>query len=140
MHRLLHDYLIENNPEIVLKSSMEFSVPRYIDDKVELVLPMIERWMLEGAWIEEAEEMALVEMSSDLRPSRFAYIKGVLAEEFPQEYGQLAELGVLTSEVVKLSMACGEVIASFGLAEGQPADPRLRHAVIAKLHEHLPRG
>lgn len=133
----LHRYIVDHNPELLLKLQGEYTVSSYIDDKVSQVMVSVEEWIGTGIQMHEVEEMALRSMTTELRPSRFLYLKEVIEEEFPQETQDFTEAGVLTYELVNLIEHCQETLDQFSFSEANRDDRKLRYAVIADIAAYL---
>ncbi|WP_299568432.1 hypothetical protein [uncultured Pedobacter sp.] len=133
----LHRYIVDHNPELLLQLEQSHAVSRYIEDKLTLVQGKLSTWLRDGMSIDEVQECALQEMTEELRPSRFRYLRGILEEEFEKDFLQFTESGVLTYEVVNLIEACKSILDDFGFCENNEQDRFLRYAVIAKIHEYL---
>lgn len=133
----LRAYVTEHNPDLLLQLQGNFSVTQYLEDKVSNVMPMVKQLIAEGKATYIIEELCLQEMTADLRPSKFDYLKNVLEEDFPNDYNRMAEAGVLTYEVVNLIEACKSVFETHGFTEENEDDRFLRYAVIAEIHDYL---
>src|SRR3546814_18074976 len=102
-----------------------------------MVMPMVQQLLSEGKANYIIEELCMNELTADLRPSRFDYLKTVLAEDFPDDYNRMAEAGVLTYAVVNLSEACASVLETHGVTEDNEDDRFLRTAVTAETPNSL---
>lgn len=114
-----------------------FSVTRYLAEKVASVVPMLHSLVAEGKPQYLIEELCLEQLTADLKPSRFNYLKTVMEEEFPREFARMKEAGVLTSRLIEFIYLCKPVFESFDFSEENQLDMKLRHAVIAELHHFL---
>lgn len=133
----LRAYVTEHNPDLLLQLQGNFSVTQYLEDKVSNVMPMVKQFIAEGKATYIIEELCLQEITIDLRPSKFDYLKNVLEEDFPNDYNRMAEAGVLTYEVVNLIEACKSVFETHGFTEENEDNRFLRYAVIAEIHDYL---
>ena len=97
----------------------------------------VEEWIGTGIQLHEVEEMALRSMTTELRPSRFLYLKEVLEEEFPKETEEFIEAGVLTYELVNLIDHCKGTLDQFSFSEAERDNRKLRFAVIADIAAYL---
>jgi len=131
-------FIIHNNPELMFNLQAEYSVTRHLEDKVAKVMPFVLKLLEQGKSGPAIEELALEAMTEELRPSRFLYLKGILKNEFPAEYESYKEAGVLTYETVNLIDHCQEVFDVFAFSVENEQDQKLRHAIIAKVHDYLP--
>ncbi|MXN91159.1 hypothetical protein GR160_07935 [Flavobacterium sp. Sd200] len=130
-------FIVHNNPDVMLNLQKDYSVTHYLDEKVNGILPMVDKLLAEDKPNYIIEELALNELTADLKPSKFLYIRSVLEEEFPDDFKRLSELGVLTSEVVNLIAACMDDFEAFDFSEETYDDRHLRYAVITRVHDHL---
>lgn len=141
MQQLLTDklraYLINNNPEVVLKLQGDTQITTYIRDKVEAVMPLALRLIEEERPGYAIEELCMNEMTADLRPSRFHYLQQILQDEFNDSYQKFREAGVLTYETVNLLEQCNTVMDDHGFSEENEDDRFLRYAIIAEVHDYL---
>jgi len=133
----LRTYLVENSPDVLVSLQNSLSVSAYLEDKVALVMPMAEQLLAESKPLYIIEEICLNELTQDLRPSRFLYIKAILEEEFLQTYSRFRELGVLTYEVINLIEACKGVFETIGFIEENEDDRALRYAIMGTIQEYL---
>ena len=133
----LRAYITEHNPDLLLQLQGNFSVTQYLEDKVASVMLLVKELLSEGKANYIIEELCMNELTADLRPSKFDYLKAVLEEDFPDDYNRMAEAGVLTYEVVNLIEACKEVFGTHGFTEENEDNRFLRYAVIAEIHDYL---
>ena len=116
----------------------DYSVSQYLEDKVSKVMPQVLVLLGEGKPGHAIEELVMEELTTELKPSRYLYLQEVLSTEFKTEYQQFREAGVLTYETVNLIDYCADVFEGFAFNQETQRDIRLRHAIIAKLHQYLP--
>lgn len=133
----LFDYIVDHNPELVLKLQEDFKVGAYVEDKATAVMGKVKQWLSDGVQTLEVEEMALSEMAAELRPSRYLYLKNVLEEEFEREAEAFAEAGVLTYELVNLIEHCKETFNTFQFSEENQDNRKLRYLIIADIADYL---
>ena len=130
-------FIVHNNPDLMLNLQEEYSVTKYLDEKVNGILPKIDALLKEEKPQYIIEELCLNEITADLKPSKFLYIRSVIEEEFPDDFKRLSEDGVLTYEVVNLIEACRETFEAFEFSEENEGDRHLRYAIIAQVHDYL---
>ncbi len=133
----LRSYIIQNNLDLLLKLQQDFSVTRYLEDKVALVMPLVDQWIAEGKPQYVVEELSMNELTRELRPSKFNYIKEILEEDFLQIYKDFRDKGVLTYEISNMIEACNPVFEKMGFTEDNEDDRALRYAVMGKIQEYL---
>nr|WP_067054226.1 hypothetical protein [Mucilaginibacter sp. L294] len=141
MHNILKEklrsYIQENNPELLIKLQESFSLTQYLEDKVSKAMPTVMRLLEEDKPGYVIEELAMTEITDELRPSRFHYLQTILEEDFPREYQSFKKAGVLTYETINLIEAGKELLDNFPFNQDSEGDNLLRHAVIAIISEYL---
>ncbi|TRW21954.1 DUF1896 domain-containing protein [Flavobacterium zepuense] len=130
-------YIVHNNPDLMITLQEDYSVTKYLEEKISNILPMAEAFLAEGKPQYAIEELCLNAMTEGLKPSKFLYIRSVIEEEFPDDFERLKENGVLTHEVVNLIAVCKEVFEAFDFKEENQDNRHLRYAVIAQVHDYL---
>lgn len=133
----LRAYITEHNPDLLLKLQGHFTVTQFLEDKVASVMQTVKGLRSEGKPAYVIQELCMNEMTADLRPSKFDYLKMVLEEDFPDDYRRITEAGVLTYEVVNIIEACADVFETHGFTEENEDNRFLRYAVIAEIHDYL---
>jgi hypothetical protein len=131
-------FIIQNNPDLMFNLQADYSVSKYLDDKVSQAMPMVLQLLSEGKPGHAIEELVIEKMTAELKPSRFLYLQEVLRAEFTSEFQQYREAGVLTYETVNLIDYCADVFEAFAFNQKNQSDSKLRHAIIAKVHQYLP--
>jgi len=141
MHTILiekfRSYLVHNSPDIMIRLQHEFLLTQYLEDKVLNVMPLVEQLIAENKPQYIIEELCLEELTRNIRPSRFMYIRGLLEEEFLQTYERFREMGVLTYETINLIDACNPVFEHLGFTEDNEDDRQLRYAITGAIAEYL---
>lgn len=130
-------FIIQNNPDLMFNLQEGYSVTTFLEDRVSKTMPLVMSWLEEGKEGYVIEELAIMEMTKELRPSRFNYIKDVLARDFPLENKKYAEAGVLTYECINMMEACTDLFSSFEYKDEMKVDNRMRHAIIARIHDYM---
>lgn len=133
----LRTYLVENNPDVLISLQNSASVSTYLEDKVALVMPLAEQLLAESKPLHIIEEICLNELTGELRPSKFLYIKAILEEDFLQTYNRFREIGVLTYEIINLIEACKSVFEAIGFTEENQDERALKYAVMGTIQEYL---
>ncbi|WP_316787836.1 DUF1896 family protein [Pedobacter frigoris] len=141
MHSVLKEKLLAfitvNNPDLTETLRTDYGITTYLEDKLHSVMSLVSQLLTEGKPLYIIEELALNEMTAELRPSRFNYIKEVLETEFSSEYERFSEAGVLTYECINLTAHCKEVFESFEFNEENEDNRFLKYAIIGKVHDYL---
>lgn len=133
----LRNYIAANNPDLLVQVQGDFSVTRYLEDKVSQIMPYAERLIAEGKPLYAIEELCVNEMTAELRPSRYQYILNILEEEFLQSYSRFRENGVLTYEIINLIEACKPVFEHLSFTEDNEHDRNIRYAVMGTIGAYL---
>jgi hypothetical protein len=141
MHKILKEklwaYIVHNNPDLMFDLQEDYSVTRYLDEKVKAIMPTAERLLSERKPLYVIEELCVKEMTEELRPSRFLYIREMLEEEFPDDWQRLREDGLLTYEIINMMESCREIFDSFKFSTENEDDRLLRGAIIGQVQEYL---
>ncbi|MDR2272012.1 MAG: hypothetical protein LBF27_13995 [Sphingobacterium sp.] len=130
-------FIIQNNPDLMFTLKDGYSVSTYLDDKISKAMPLVMDLIASGKEGHAIEELALLELTRELRPSKYNYIKEVIAQDFPEHYHRFREAGVLTFECINIIEACNDLFVTFDFREDKTTDNRLRHAIIARIHDYL---
>lgn len=130
-------YIIHNNPDLMFTLQEEYSVTDYLNKKVNGVKSIMEDMLSEGTPQYIIEEICLNVLTEDLKPSRFIYIRSLLAEEFEKTYTTFHKSGILTYEVINLMESCREVFETIGFTNENEEDPTLRNALIGQIADYL---
>lgn len=130
-------YIVHNNPDLMLSLQEDYSVTRYLEEKVGAVMPMAAQLLSEEKPQYIIEELCLQAMTEDLKPSRYQYIRSVIEEEFNNDYLRMKENGTLTYEVVNLIEACKSIFSDFDFNSENEENRHLRYAIIGQVHDYL---
>ncbi|WP_199119250.1 DUF1896 family protein [Pedobacter sp. ASV28] len=133
----LRAYLVNNNPDLLLKLQGDTSITKFIEDKVSMVMPMVLQLLEEGKPGYVIEELCLNTLTEDLRPSKFNYLQEILEVEFKDQYQKFKEAGVLTYETVNLVEACASIFETYEFNENTEDNRFLRYMIIAEVHDYL---
>lgn len=130
-------YIVRNNPELMVSLQEDFSVTKYLEEKVNGIMPMAERLLSENRPLYSIAEICLDTMTEELKPSRYLYIRSVIEEEFNLDYERLKENEVLTYEVINLIEVCKGIFNDFGFSRENEEDRHLKYAIIGEVHQYL---
>ena len=133
----LHDYLRDNDPDILVRLELEGGVTTWTGDRVASVEPLIAELQVAGTPLYLIEETCLQEMTKDLRPSRFGYVANVFSTEFEDTYYRFRETGVLTYEIINILETCQPVFEQFPLTEENEDNRLLYYAVTGSIRVYL---
>ena len=133
----LWTYIVHNNPDLMLSLQESYSVTRYLEEKVNTVIPMAAELLDEGRPQYIIDEICLNAMTEELKPSRYQYIRSVIEEEFNADYERMKENGTLTYEVVNLIETCKSIFSGFEFNSENEANRHLRYAIIGQVYDYL---
>jgi hypothetical protein len=133
----LHDYLAENNPDVLIALQQQGKANGWMEEKVQGVALMIAQLRSEGKPGYIIEELCMQEITAELRPSKFNYVSAILEEEFEQAYYSLKECGILVYEIINILSACDPVFEQIPLTEENTEDKLLRYAVTGTIKDYL---
>ena len=133
----LHDYIKENNPDVLLTLEVENSVTKYVFDKVNSLNHLVEELEKDNKPAYIIEEICMNELTKDLKPSKFNYIINILEEEFEFAHQQLSKLRLLQYEVMNMIAHCEQLFESFNFNEENEDNRELRYAVTGIISEYL---
>lgn len=133
----LNQYIIDNNPDLLITLQQEERVSGYLQEKVAAIAPMLDELLAVNTPAYLIEERCMAELTNDLRPSKFNYLISVLEEEFEPDYYRLKESGVLTYEIINLIEVCRPVFNTLGFTEEGESDRHLRYAITGVIKEYL---
>jgi|SRR5690348_14713827 len=130
-------YIVHNNPDLMLSLQESYSVSRYLEEKVNAVMPMVAQLLDEGRPQYIIEELCFNDMTEELKPSRYQYVRSIIEEEFNADYERMKESGTLTYEVLNLIEACKGIFSDFNFNSENEANRHLRYAIIGQVHDYL---
>ena len=133
----LQAYIIEHNPELVNGLKADLSMNSYLEGRVKSVMPYVLELISEDKPGHVIEELALEQMTASLRPSKFDYLKALVAEEFTEDFQLFKRRGVLTFETLNLVDHCQDIFETFSFSEANEQYNLLRHALIARIRQYL---
>jgi len=133
----LLEYIRENNPDVLFQLEQEAGLTQYLNLKLSEAADLIERLKKERRPGYLVEKICLDQMTADLRPSKYNYIRTVLSEEFEKEYSQMVEAGLLQYEVINMVTYCLPIFQDLRFSE-ETADNRFtRYAIAGMISEYL---
>jgi hypothetical protein len=133
----LHEYIRQNNPDVLIPFEEESSTTQYLKDKVEGITDLLEQLKEANTPAYIIEDVCMEALTKDLKPSKFNYICAILEEDFKTAYHQLQESGILRYEVVNMIADSKPVFDSFGFTEKNEDNRHLRYAVTGSINEYL---
>lgn len=135
----LHAYLLEQHTDLLIALQEDHRLDHYLVTKVDSVSDFILQLADDNRPDYVIEALCLEELTSDLRPSRFGYIRDLLEDEFADDHRRMLENGILTYEVINLIGACEPIFEVFAISGEDDDSPQLKNAVIGMIAEYLDR-
>ncbi|WP_130855648.1 hypothetical protein [Olivibacter jilunii] len=133
----LWDYIVTNNPELMYNLQEDYKVQKYLQERVQGILPLADALEKAGEQAYTIEEICLDALTEELRPSRYHYIIGILKEDFEDFFEDMTASGILTFEVLNMMEACEPVFELLNFSVEREQDRMIRYAIIGQLHEYL---
>jgi hypothetical protein len=133
----LHEYITQNNLDLLIALQQESRVSSYLKDKVDAASPLVDELLAENTPAYIIEERCMDYLTKDLRPSKFNYLLTILDDEFETDYRRLEQTGLITYEVVNLIEVCKPVFESLGFTEENEDTQDLRNAIIGAVKEYF---
>ncbi|MBX2933916.1 MAG: DUF1896 family protein [Ferruginibacter sp.] len=133
----LQQYIIANNPDLLVELQGERKVTSYLQSKVAGINETLEQLLKNKTPEYIIEEVCMEELTEDLRPSRYNYLKQILEEEFKQQYEQFRDVGILTTEIVNLIQVCKPVFEDLNFSEENEDNQFTRYVIIGSISGYL---
>jgi hypothetical protein len=135
----LHDYLLHNHTDLLIALQEEHRLDHYLKQKVESINDMLAQLQEEQRPAYVIEALCLEELTRDLRPSRFNFMRELLEAEFEKDYRRMLHSGILTYELINLIGACEPIFEVFAFGEENEDSSELKYAVTGMIAEYLER-
>ena len=135
--RKLHEYIRDNNPDLLMTLEEENRVSDYLQENVASIDSLINQLLADNNPASAIEERCIEEMTRQLKPSRYNYLKEILEHEFPGEFERFNHTGILQTEIINLITVCDPVFHELNFSEENDNDRYLRYAVTGAVHEYL---
>lgn len=133
----LHSYMVQHHTDLLIALQEDHRLSHYLGSKVDSISGLIEDLQNENRPNYVIEALCLEELTRDLRPSRFSWMRELLEAEFPQDFQNMSRSGILTYELINLTGACEPIFEVFGFDEDHEDLPALRNAVTGMIAEYL---
>ena len=133
----LHQYISENNPDLLLSLQEKNKTTSYISDKVSEISALINELSTANTPAYIVEEVCMDALTKDLRPSKYNYISNILEEEFEFAYLQFQKSGTLLYEVLNLINQCEPCFEALGFIEENEDKRELHYAVAGTIDKYL---
>jgi hypothetical protein len=133
----LHSYMVQHHTDLLIALQEDHRLNHYLGSKVDSISGLIEELQQDNRPAYVIEALCLEELTRDLRPSRFSWMRELLEEEFPEDYQQLNRSGILTYELINLIGACEPIFEVFSFGEEHEDHRGLRAAITGMIAEYL---
>lgn len=135
--RKLHEYIRDNNPDLLMTLEEENRVSDYLQENVASIDSLINQLLADNNPASVIEERCMEEMTRQLKPSRYNYLKEILEHEFPGEFERFNHTSILQTEIINLIIVCDPVFYELNFSEENDNDRYLRYAVTGAVHEYF---
>ena len=135
--RKLHDYLGDNNPDILIKLQSTGNVTQYLKEKVSSVDSMMMELIRTDTDPYFIEELCMYSLTADLRPSRFNCVKEIFEEEFEQLSLMYYEMGILRFELLNMVEAFTPIFEALHFSEDNVESRLLRYAICGAIQNYI---
>lgn len=133
----LHQYITDNNPDLLITLQQEGIVSSYLQEKVAAIDLLMNESLGSGTPAYIIEERCMDELTKELRPSKFNYLISILEEEFEADYYRLKENGLLTYEVINLIEICTPVFEALSFTVENENNRHLRYVITGAVKEYF---
>jgi hypothetical protein len=133
----LHEYLRQNNPEVLFELEEKNAVTQFLERRVSTISDLLLQLKEEKKPAYVIEELCMEELTKDFRPSKFNYIIKVLEEDFESTCQELQKSGTLRFEVINIIAYCEPVFESLKFSEEHEDSRQLRYTVTGIISEYL---
>jgi hypothetical protein len=133
----LHNYLLHNHTDLLIGLQEEHRLDHYLKQKVNSIADLLAQLQEEKRPDYVIEALCLEELTRDLRPSRFNFMREVLEAEFEPDYRRMLAGGILTYELINLIGACEPIFEVFFFGEEAKESKGLRLAIIDMVTQYL---
>lgn len=133
----LHNYLLHNHTDLLIALQEEHRLDHYLKQKVNSIADLLAQLQDERRPAYVIEALCLEELTRDLRPSRFNYMRELLEAEFESDFRRMLQSGILTYELINLIGACEPIFEVFAFGEETEDNKELKYAIIGMIAEYL---
>lgn len=133
----LHEYIRENNPDMLTALREKNAVTGYLHEKILSIDSLLIDLLAANTPTYIIEERCMDALTRDLRPSRFNYLKLLLEEKFPSQYEQFSNNGILTTELINMIHHSQPVFEETRFSEENENDKNLQDTITASVQAYL---
>jgi len=133
----LHQYINDNNPDLLITLQEEGNVSGYLIKMVAAVDLLVNELLAAGTPAYIIEKRCMDELTKVLRPSKFNYLISILDEEFEDDYDRLKESGLLMYEVINLIEITTPVFDTLSFTAENETNRQLHYAITGAVKEYF---
>lgn len=133
----LHQYISENNPDLLIVLEEKNETGSFINSKVKGIESLLTELKKENKPEYIIEDVCMDALTKDLRPARYNYIKNILEEEFEYAFYNFQKSGVLLYEIINIINCSEDIFNAFDFTEENENNRVLRYAVTGLISEYL---
>jgi hypothetical protein len=133
----LYTYLVDNNPDVLIQLQQEGKLTQFLEDKVNAIDETLTALAKKGKPAYIIEQVCLLEMTREFRPSKYYYLRLVLEEEFEEIYLRLSKTGILTYEILNLLEVCKPIFDMNKFSEQTEGNRHLRYEIMGMIYEYF---
>ena len=133
----LWTYIVHNNPDLMLNLQQDSTVTYYLEEKVNGIQFLTSQLRTENKHGYVIEALCMEELTKDLLPSKFNYIRNILEEEFELDFLRIKESGLLTYEIMNLISESETVFETLGFTEVNEQDRMLHYAIAGTIRQYM---
>lgn len=134
---MLHAWLIQNSPDLLLELQQDYGVSDYLSNKISSISELLNQLLETGHPDYIIEEQCMEALTADLLPSKYLYIRDLVEEEFPIEFQQWTRSGLLTYELYNLVQTCDTTFLLFEYSEASEDSRELYYNITGIISNYL---
>lgn len=130
-------YVISHNPELMESLTEDNNVTLYLEEKVNIIIPKMEKLFAEGQPDYAVAELCLNDLTEDLRPSRYDYILALLHEEYHLYYARFKQAGTLRHKTMCMVESCKAVFDNLDFKEENMESNLVYQSILVAMQQYL---
>jgi hypothetical protein len=133
----LLEYVRDNNPELLFVLEAEDKLRLWLYSKAESVESIWQQMQADKQPVYVIEEACLIEITRELKLSRYNYITNLLEQDFEKDYQRLVQSGLLQHEVVNMIGYCDSIFNDLKFTEENEDNSFIHYAIAGAVSEYL---
>lgn len=130
-------FIAHNHPDLMMSLQQENGITHFLEEKVNGIQPLISKLEEKESPGYLIEKLCMEELTKDLEPSRFNFIRGILEDEFELDFLRMKQTGLLPCEVANLMNESETIFETLGFNVYTELDRKLRNAIVGTIQEYL---